>query len=115
MGETTNKGFNISFNAGIIYEQIGESFIYINGEAVYAINEYSGYDIQTIARTFDDNGAGDYYIQLVTSSGNILSSYKVTIKEPLNFWAIIIIVVVAGVAITVATVIIVLRRKMRIR
>lgn len=115
MGETTNKGFSISFNAGIIYEQIGESFIYINGEAVYAINEYSGYDIQTIARTFDENGAGDYYIQLVTSSGNILSSYKVTIKEPLNFWAIIIIVVVAGVAITVATVIIVLRRKMRIR
>ena len=115
IGETSNEGFNISFNAGIIYEQIGEAYVYINNEAVAFINENSSFDITTISKTFKDHGAGDYYVRLVSSSGNVLSSYKVVIKEPLNASAIIIIVVVAAVVATVVITIIVLRRKMRIR
>ncbi|MFQ6752106.1 MAG: hypothetical protein ACLRFL_00880 [Clostridia bacterium] len=114
-GESTKKGFNITFDASAIYEQIGESFIYINDQIVAEINENSGSGQTKVSRTFKADGTGDYYIKLVTSSGTILSSYKVSIKEPLNTWAIILIVVVAAIVITTVVVIIVLRHKMRIR
>ena len=65
--------------------------------------------------TYKKDGDGDYYVRLVSTSGVVLDSYKVTIKEPLNAGAIIVIVVVVGVIIAVTTTVIVLRRKMRIR
>ncbi|MBR2969835.1 MAG: hypothetical protein IKC49_02145 [Clostridia bacterium] len=114
-GESTKKGFDITFRGRSIYEQIGESYIYINDQIVATIDENSGTGETKVSRTFKADGVGDYYIKLVTSSGTVLSSYKVTIKEPLNTWAIILIVVVAAVVITVVVVIIVLRHKMKIR
>jgi hypothetical protein len=51
----------------------------------------------------------------VSSSGVVLDSYKVTITEPLNSMAIIVIIVIVGVVATVVITIVVLRRKMRIR
>ena len=68
-----------------------------------------------IETTFESNGDGDYYVKVVGTSGIIWDSFKVTIKEPLNFWAIVVIIVVVGVVATVVTSIVVLRRKMRIR
>lgn len=115
VGENTTKEFNITFNPGIIFEQIGESYITINGVVVYEITEDSPTDVVTIVRSYKEHGDGDYYITLAGSSGNIWESFKVEIKEPLNAWAIVIIVVVVAVVGTVVTVIIVLRRKMRIR
>lgn len=114
-GETTKDSFTISFNAGIIYSQVGDSYLYVNNILVATIDENSATEITT--RTFSnrDDGYGDYYISLVSSSGNVISSFKVTIEEPLNVWAIIIIVVVSIIVVTVVTVIIVLRNKMRIR
>ena len=114
-GESTKNGFTISFNPGIIYEQVGDSFIYINDRLVATINESSNFGIQSVSTTFKEYGAGDYYVQLMSASGNPITSFKVEIKEPLNTWAIVIIVVVVLVVGTVITVIIVLRRKMRIR
>ncbi len=120
-GESSTKGFNITFNAGAIYDQVGESYIIIrkgvngNSERVAEINESSSFGQTKISKSFKSDGAGDYYIQLVSTSGIVLNSYKVTIKEPLNTWAIILIVVITVVVATVAIVIIVLRRKMRIR
>lgn len=115
VGETTTKDFNITFNPGIIYEQIGESYIFINGEIAYTIDENAPTEVVEIVRSYKGNGDGDYYITLVGTSGNIWESFKVEIKEPLNTWAIIIIVVVVAVVATVVITIIVLRRKMRIR
>ena len=68
-----------------------------------------------LVRSYKQDGAGDYYIKLVGTSGNVWQSFKVEIKEPLNTWAIVIIVVVVAVVATVVITIIVLRRKMRIR
>ena len=114
-GETTDKGFKLTFNPGIIYEDIGDSFVVINGEVVYEINEMSASAIVNLSTTYEKNGDGAYYVQLVSSSGTIWQSFKVGIKEPLNAWAIVIIVVVVIAVGTVVTVFIVLRRKMRIR
>ena len=114
-GEKTTKDFSITFNAGILYEQIGDAYVMINGEVVATINENSSYDVVNITKSFKTDGDGDYYIQLVGTSGNIWLSYKATIKEPLNTWAIIIIIVAVAVVLTVTITIIVLRNKMRIR
>ena len=114
-GESTKKKFEIFFNPAIIFEQIGESYIYINDEIVAVINESSANDEIRIAKSFKKNGDGDYYVKLVSSSGYVFDSYKVTIKEPLNVMSIIIIIVVVAVVATVTITIILLRRKMRIR
>ncbi|MBE5741130.1 MAG: hypothetical protein E7351_01170 [Clostridiales bacterium] len=115
-GESTNKSFTISFNPAILYEQIGECYVYVNGMEVAHITEENRPNIlQTKTISFKENGAGDYYIKLQSGSGNIWDHYKVTITEPLNVWAIVIIVVVVVVVVTVTVVIIVLRNKMRIR
>ncbi|MCQ2555702.1 MAG: hypothetical protein MJ149_00005 [Clostridia bacterium] len=113
-GETTTKGFTISYNASIIYDQVGECMIYIN-DTCYVIDESSVTGLSTIEITQKANGTGDYYVSLQTSSGNVISSFKVIIKEPLNAWAIIIIVVAVAAVSAVVITIIVLRNKMKIR
>ena len=114
-GESTTKGFTIRFNAAVIYEKVGESYIYINNKIVAHITEASSNSEQKYVTTYDNSGDGDFYVKLVSSSGVVLDSYKVTIKEPLNFWAIVVIIVVVAVVSTVVITIVVLRRKMRIR
>lgn len=114
-GDSTTKKFDITFNPAIIYEQVGESYIYINNRLVAHIDETSENKEVKVTTSYKNHGDGDYYIKLISSSGTILDSYKVTIKEPLNAGAVIIIIVVVAVVGTVVTTIIVLRRKMRIR
>lgn len=115
-GESTKKGFSITYNAGIIYEQVGDCELYINDKLVATINALSVYDISTeYIKRNSDQDAGDYYIKLVSLSGNVITSFKVEIKNPLNTWAIVIIVVAVLVVGGVITTIIVLRHRMRIR
>ena len=114
-GETTKKNFKIYFNAAILYEQIGEAYIYINDREVAHIDENSANAEVVVKTSFKEHGDGDYYVKLVSSSGVVWDSYKVTIKEPLNFWAVLVIIVIVGVVATITITIIVLRRKMRIR
>lgn len=114
-GSSSTKGFSISYNASIIYSQVGECAIYVNNKLVKKIDENSSNELAKNKFTEKSNGAGDYYITLKSSSGDILLAYKVEIKEPLNASAIIIIVVVSLVVIGVIVTIIVLRTKMRIR
>ena len=103
-----------SYNAGIIYDQVGECVIYVNNSR-FEIDENSADTLSTITITQKDHGTGDYYISLQTTSGKVISSFKVIVKEPLNAWAIVIIVVAVAAVGTVVITIIVLRNKMRIR
>ena len=114
-GESTTKSFTVTFNPGIIYSQVGDCELFIGGERVAEINIKSNSVPDTITITEKDNGAGDYYITLKSTSGNVITSFKVVVKEPLNAWAIVIIVVVVLVVGTIVTIIILLRTRMRIR
>ncbi len=114
-GETTKKGFTISFNASIIYKQVGDSIVYVNGKEVARIEGDPANQLTKLRFTEKKHGAGDYYITLESVSGDIILVFKVKMKEPLNTSAIIIIVVVSAVVIAVVVTIIVLRTKMRIR
>ncbi len=121
-GASTTKGFNITFNAGEIYRQVGDCslIIYkdsIGGTEVYRYNinlNTTNIENWSKSRTGEtDDGA--YYIVLISASGNIKLSSKVYIKEPLNSAAIIIIVIVVVIVTAVVVAIVLLRRRMRIR
>ncbi|MBR4998286.1 MAG: hypothetical protein IKY10_00245, partial [Clostridia bacterium] len=114
-GGKTTKNFKIYFNPAILYAQIGEAYIYINGREVAHIDENSANGEISVETSYKQHGDGDYYVKVVGTSGVVWDSFKVTIKEPLNFWAIVVIVVVTGIVSAVVITIIVLRRKMRIR
>ena len=114
-GETTKKGFHIYYNPAIIHEQIGDSYIYINGKLFASIVGKPENKEESIYISYKQYKDGDFYVKLESSSGRIVDSFKVTIKEPLNAWAIIIIIIAVIVVATIVTVIIVLRRRMRIR
>ena len=114
-GKKTTKGFTIAFNAAILYQQVGDAYVMINDEIVATINAESVNEAVSITKTFKEHGDGDYYVQLVGTSGNVWISYKATIKEPLNFWAVVVIIVIVAVVLTVTITIIVLRNKMKIR
>lgn len=114
-GDSTTKNFTITFNAAAIYEQIGEAYIYVNNEIVAHIVEGAENVEQNINFSFKNNGDGDYYVRIVSTSGVVLDSFKVTIKEPLNTGAIIVIIVVVAVVAAVVVAIVMLRRRMRIR
>ena len=114
-GESSSKNFSLSFNPGIIYQQIGDAYLFINDTLVYTVDENSGVGVVEATFSEKDYGAGNYYVRLQSASGQVITSFKVTLKEPLNSWAIIIIVVVTVVVVAIVVSIILLRRKMRIR
>lgn len=113
-GESTTKQFTVSYNPGIIFSQVGDCELWI-GDMVFKIDSSSQKTLVTQTISQKEHGIGDYYITLKGTSGNVILSYKVVIKEPLNVWAIVIIVVAVLVVGTVVTIIIVLRTRMRIR
>lgn len=114
-GESSTDGFTIRYNPGIIYDQVGDAMLYINNRLIATISSNSPTELMQTEITEERDGAGEYYIRLISSSGNVILSYKVEIKEPLNVWAIVIIVVVSVIVIAVVTTIIILRTRMRIR
>lgn len=116
-GQSSNRGFSISYTPSIIYEQVGDCTLYVNNILVATINKDSINNSLVVERYFSQSefGSGDYLIVLYSSSGVPLTHYKVTLTEPLNIWAIIIIIVVVAVVTTVVVLIFVLRHKMRIR
>ena len=122
-GDSSTSGFTITFNAGEIYRQVGDCVLYIfkdniGGTIVYAysinVDSVSQITSHTVPRE-SENSDGNYYVVLRTSSGNLISSFKVSINQPLNTFAIIIIVVVSIIVIAVVVTIIVLKKRMRIR
>ncbi len=114
-GEDTTKSFTVSLNPGIVFTQIGEAVLRVNGIEVVRIDENSTSEYIQLKFSEKVNGDGDYYITLESLSGDLITAFKVEIKEPLNASAIIIIVVVSAIVIGVIVTIIVLRTKMRIR
>ena len=118
-GESTRKSFTISFNPEIVYDQVGEADLYISvggkDYLIATINEYSTDEIVKQVISERTHGAGSYYVKLQSKSGNIITSFRVVVKEPLNVWAIIIIVVVTVIVAAVIITIVLIRTRMKIR
>lgn len=110
-GEETTSTITIFFNPGLIYTQIGDSYIAINNVKLMDINAESINEVtphELVENT-------TYYVQIYNADGQLISSYKFIKKEPLNStaWLVIVIVVVFVAVVVVAFIL--LRRKAKIR
>ena len=76
-------------NSKAIYEQVGNCKIVIGNEE-FAINATNAEDKVSELRIVK---AGKYEVKLMTESGNTISMFVVTKKDPLNAFSIILIVV----------------------
>ena len=122
-GETTKGTIVLTFNPSHIYQQIGKSSIQVytynadtnrfNLVDQYVINEESL--ALTSAVTFEISETNSYYFQLVTDSGNIITSFRINRAEPLNALSIIIIVAASVTVVVLAILFIKMRTKMKVR
>ena len=122
-GETTTGNIVITFNADYIYNQLGDCEIKI---MVYNSDSNTFYQYNTTPIKIDKNNLGmsrtitltasnSYFIQVETANGNILTSFRVNKKDPLNFFAIVSIIVGVIIVVVVTIIIIKLRTRMRVR
>ncbi len=122
-GATTKGDIVLTFNPSYIYQQIGKSSIRVltfNSDTNrfveldrYEINEDSLLDPNV--KTLKINTTNSYYFQLVTDSGNIITSFRINRAEPLNTLSIIIIVLASVTGVVVAILFIKMRTKMKVR
>ena len=110
-GGSTTKTVTIQFNPAIIYGQVGDCSLVINGVSVLDINENSANQITQMQLSTPDQ----YYVQIVSDSGNVITSLNFTIKEPLNAMSIILIVVIVAIILALIGTFIWLRTRMKVR
>ena len=123
-GGTTTGDIIISFDSGTIYQELGVFTIRVlqynadsNTFYTYASRTYTEDIVSPVGyiNSLRIDESNTYFIQLETENGNVITSFKVTRTDPLNAFAIfIIIAAVVGTGVLVF-VIIKLRTKMRIR
>ncbi len=122
-GETTKGEIILTYNPSLIYQQVGKSYIkiYTFNKDTNNFNLYAKYDITSDAlasnevKTATLTQTNDYYIQVETDSGNVITSFRVNRAEPLNALSIIVIVVGSIVAVVLIILFIKLRTKMKVK
>ncbi|MBQ8844502.1 MAG: hypothetical protein IJ008_00625 [Clostridia bacterium] len=120
-GKSTTGKIDISFNPANIFAEVGESYIrvisYPEKEDGYYL--YYNYIINASSasstQSYQIEDVGEFYIQIYTTSGNLLYSYKVVRKEPLNTFAIIFIIVAVAILLLVIILIYRLRKKVSVK
>ena len=122
-GETTKGTITLSFNAAYIYQQIGKSSlkVFTFNSDTNRFNEVDRYEINEESlklegiQTFKISETNSYYFQLVTDSGNIITSFRINRAEPLNALSIIIIVIASITVVVLIILFIKMRTKMKVR
>ena len=111
-GGTTNKNVSVQFNAKNVYDSVGECYVIV-GKETYLVDETTQDTVELILG--DDESRGTHYIQVRTTSGNLLYSYKVNLTEPMNAWSVIAIIASVGAVIAIIFIIIRLRKRLGIK
>ena len=110
--QSTTGSVSVEFNRNNIYSIIGDSYIQINGEKLFIIDQTT---IGTLDEPYVLSNPGTYYVQIYTSSGKLVYSHQVRIDKPLDTMTIIIIVVSVVVVAVGVLIFVLLRKKMQVR
>ena len=111
-GTSSVNAIEFSYNAYLIYSQIGECSIYINDQLVANINASSANAVSKFTINRDQKGT---FIVQIKSDNNTELSYVVYKKEPLSTTSIIVIVISSIVVAGAIFMFIKLRRKIKIK
>lgn len=121
-GKATTKAVVVAYNAANIYEEMGEctlKIVHYDTNGKYAATIYSekinATTTEEASTTIPAGDSGTYYVQIVSPSGNLLYSYRVEKKEPMNPASIIIIVVAAVLAVVLVFIIYKLRKRISVK
>lgn len=110
-GNSTKETISISYNPGLIYQQIGKGYIKLNDKLITEIDENSRQTVETI--TISEKGV--YWLKIYTEDGDSVGTYKFTKTNPINNVAKIIIICVAIGIVVVVGLFFFLRRKGKYR
>ena len=112
-GTNATSSVTIEYNEGLIYKQIGNCSIVVNGNTVAEINEENS--TSETPKNFTLSNPNTYLVQVYTESGQLVLSQRVTIDVPLNTASIILIVVACLVVVGITLTFFLLRNKMKVR
>ena len=113
-GTETKDTITVQFNVYNLYDEVGDCYvkignlepIIVEGDSLATMDELQNIEITT---------RGDYFIQVYTKSGNLVYSYRVIKKDPLNTVTIVLICVGAAVLVALIIVFVKLRKRVKIR
>lgn len=113
-GTETKDTITVQFNVFNLYDEVGDCYvkignmdaIIVEGKNLATMDEIQNIEITT---------RGDYFIQVYTKSGNLVYSYRVIKKDPLNTVTIVLICVGAAVLVALIIVFVKLRKRVKIR
>lgn len=113
-GTETKDTINVQFNIYNLYEEVGDCYVQIGGMDPIVLE---GGNLSTMneLQSIDITTRGDYFIQVYTKSGNLVYSYRVIKKDPLNTVTIVLICVGAALLVALTIVFVKLRKKVKIR
>lgn len=112
-GESTTDDINITFNVKNLYDAVGDCYIKVGDLVKY----YTAETLSNYAETDNINivASGTYFVQIYTTGGDLIYSYKVVKTEPLNAFAIIAIVVGAIALVAVISITFAIRRRQKVK
>ena len=114
-GTATTGNITVNFNALILFNTVGNCTVKIDDRTSIVLNSESINELADYNITREITKNGTSFVQIITSSGKVVYSYKIIKEEPLNAVSIIIIIVsvlaVSGLIVTITL----LRRRMKIR
>ena len=112
-GTDSIQPFTIKLNPSVVYSRIGNCYITINGQVVLTIDETNSETNEELSYTCRDPGV--YIIQMYSQSGNLISSQRITINEPLNTIAIVLIALAAVVVVGLVLMFVIIRKRQKVK
>ena len=110
-GTSGTSKITVQINKGLIASQLGNCKLIISNFGTQDITTDSANEVTELTLSLP----GDYYFTIVSSSGQVLFSNKITIKQGLNSVAVIVIVIVCVLLAVGLLLFFRLRTRMRVR
>ncbi len=113
-GTASTDTFTISLNPSVVYTRIGNCYVKVNNNIVMVINEENSTQNEVLSYT-NPKTPGVYVIQMYTESGDLISSQRLTINEPLNTVAIVLIVLAVVVVVGLVLMFVIIRKRQKVK
>ena len=112
-GTASTAPFTLKLNPYVVYTRIGNCYVTVNGQTVLTINEENADQNEEVSYTC--SAPGVYVVQMYSQSGNLISSQRVTINEPLNTVAIVLIVLAVVVVVALVLMFVIIRKRQKVK
>lgn len=114
-GSTTKEKIKLSYNPYSIYTMVGNSKIVITRGKTVVDTIVIDENATNTTETYTITTKGEYWIQIFTEDDKLITSYKITKKDPLNSTAVLVIILVCVGVVVLTVIFIILRRRAKFK